>query len=82
MLTFSLLFTVYATTVDPKKGGLGLILVGFVVGANILAGGAFAGASMNPTRSFGPALVSGNWTDQLVFFGWAYHWWWTCWFHL
>jgi len=70
VLTFSLLFTVYATMVDPKKGGLaglGPILVGFVVGANILAGGAFAGASMNPARSFGPALVSRNWTDQWVF---------------
>ncbi|KAE8688990.1 Aquaporin TIP2-3 [Hibiscus syriacus] len=55
-LTFALLFTVYATMVDPKKGsidGLGPMLTGFVVGANILAGGAFSGASMNPARSFG-----------------------------
>ncbi|KAL9443167.1 hypothetical protein AB3S75_016512 [Citrus x aurantiifolia] len=51
ILTFSLLFTVYATIVDPKKGsidGLGPLLTGFVVGANILAGGPFSGASMNP----------------------------------
>nr|AFK39772.1 unknown [Medicago truncatula] len=70
VLTFSLLFTVYATMVDPKKGalaGLGPTLVGFVVGANILAGGAFSAASMNPARSFGPALVSGNWTDHWVY---------------
>ncbi|PON73235.1 Tonoplast intrinsic protein [Parasponia andersonii] len=70
LLTFSLLFTVYGTMVDPKKGtieGLGPIIVGFVVGANILAGGAFSGASMNPARSFGPALVSGNWTDHWVY---------------
>ncbi|CAE6010178.1 unnamed protein product [Arabidopsis arenosa] len=70
ILTFSLLFTVYATMVDPKKGsldGLGPLLTGFVVGANILAGGAFSGASMNPARSFGPALVSGNWTDHWVY---------------
>ncbi|XP_019098642.1 PREDICTED: aquaporin TIP4-1-like [Camelina sativa] len=56
--------------VDPKKGsldGLGPLLTGFVVGANILAGGAFSGASMNPARSFGPALVSGNWTDHWVY---------------
>ncbi|XWS72541.1 hypothetical protein CRYUN_Cryun02cG0048900 [Craigia yunnanensis] len=55
ILTFSLLFTVYATIVDPNKGstdGLGPMLTGFVVGANILAGGAFSGASMNPARSF------------------------------
>lgn len=70
ILTFSLLFTVYATIVDPKKGsidGLGPLLTGFVVGANILAGGPFSGASMNPARSFGPALVSGDWTDHWVY---------------
>ncbi|XP_022951998.1 aquaporin TIP4-1-like isoform X3 [Cucurbita pepo subsp. pepo] len=70
ILTFSLLFTVYATMVDPKKGaldGLGPMLTGFVVGANILAGGAFSGASMNPARSFGPALVAGDWTDHWVY---------------
>ncbi|KAK4276994.1 hypothetical protein QN277_015070 [Acacia crassicarpa] len=70
VLTFSLLFSVYATMVDPKKGainGLGPTLVGFIVGANILAGGAFSAASMNPARSFGPALVSGNWTDHWVY---------------
>ncbi|EOY29729.1 hypothetical protein QUC31_020628 [Theobroma cacao] len=70
VLTFSLLFTVYATIVDPKKGsidGLGPMLTGFVVGANILAGGAFSGASMNPARSFGPALVSWDWTDHWVY---------------
>lgn len=70
ILTFSLLFTVYTTIVDPKKGsieGLGPLLTGFVVGANIMAGGAFSGASMNPARSFGPALVSGDWTDHWVY---------------
>ncbi|CAM8889804.1 unnamed protein product [Rhodiola kirilowii] len=70
ILTFSLLFTVYATIVDPKKGsveGSGPLLTGFVVGANILAGGAFSGASMNPARSFGPALISGDWTDHWVY---------------
>lgn len=70
VLTFSLLFTVYATIVDPKKGnleGLGPLLTGLVVGANIMAGGPFSGASMNPARSFGPALVSGDWTDHWVY---------------
>lgn len=70
ILTFSLLFTVYATIVDPKKGnleGLGPLLTGLVVGANIMAGGPFSGASMNPARSFGPAFVSGDWTDHWVY---------------
>ncbi|KAG0484729.1 hypothetical protein HPP92_008621 [Vanilla planifolia] len=70
VLTFSLLFSVYATIVDPKKSvpnGLGPLLVGLVVGANILAGGCFSGASMNPARSFGPALAAGNFTDHWVY---------------
>ncbi|WOL09324.1 putative aquaporin TIP4-3 [Canna indica] len=72
VLTFSLLFSVYGTIVDPNKtkgiiAGLGPLLVGLVVGANILAGGSFSGASMNPARSFGPALASWNWTDHWVY---------------
>ena len=72
VMTFGLVYTVYATAVDPKKGDLGVIApiaIGFIVGANILAGGAFTGASMNPAVSFGPSLVSWTWTNQWVY--WA-----------
>ncbi|KAJ8559612.1 hypothetical protein K7X08_003670 [Anisodus acutangulus] len=72
VMTFGLVYTVYATAVDPKKGDLGVIApiaIGFIVGANILAGGAFTGASMNPAVSFGPSLVSWTWTHQWVY--WA-----------
>lgn len=69
VLTFSLLFSVYATIVDQRRavGCLGPLLVGLVVGANILAGGPFSGASMNPARSFGPALAAGDWADHWVY---------------
>lgn len=70
ILTFGLLYTVYATAIDPKKGSQGTIAplaIGLVVGANIIAGGPFSGASMNPARAFGPALVSNNWTDHWVY---------------
>ena len=72
VMTFGLVYTVYATAVDPKKGNLGIIApmaIGFIVGANILAGGAFDGASMNPAVSFGPALVSWSWENHWVY--WA-----------
>ncbi|XP_068637421.1 aquaporin TIP1-1-like [Aristolochia californica] len=72
VMTFGLVYTVYATALDPKKGTLGTIApiaIGFIVGANILAGGAFDGASMNPAVSFGPALVSWSWTHHWVY--WA-----------
>lgn len=70
VMTFGLVYTVYATAVDPKKGDLGIIApiaIGFIVGANILAGGAFDGASMNPAVSFGPAVVSWTWTHHWVY---------------
>lgn len=68
--TFGLVYTVYATAADPKKGSLGIIApiaIGFVVGANILAAGPFSGGSMNPARSFGPAVVSGSFVDNWIY---------------
>ncbi|KAB2060103.1 hypothetical protein ES319_A11G354700v1 [Gossypium barbadense] len=70
VMTFGLVYTVYATAIDPKKGDLGVIAplaIGFIVGANILAGGAFDGASMNPAVSFGPALVSWSWDNHWIY---------------
>lgn len=70
VMTFGLVYTVYATAIDPKKGSLGTIApiaIGFIVGANILAGGAFDGASMNPAVSFGPAVVSWSWDNHWVY---------------
>ncbi|KAJ6424984.1 hypothetical protein OIU84_025706 [Salix udensis] len=70
VMTFGLVYTVYATAIDPKKGDIGIIApiaIGFIVGANILAGGAFDGASMNPAVSFGPAVVSWTWDSHWVY---------------
>ncbi|XP_074560525.1 putative aquaporin TIP2-1 [Curcuma longa] len=70
VITFALVYTVYATAADPKKGALGTIApiaIGFIVGANILAAGPFSGGSMNPARSFGPAVVSGNFAGNWVY---------------
>jgi aquaporin TIP len=72
VMTFGLVYTVYATAVDPAKGQIGIIAplaIGLIVGANILAGGPFTGASMNPAVSFGPALVTFSWTHHWVY--WA-----------
>ncbi|OIW17079.1 hypothetical protein TanjilG_20183 [Lupinus angustifolius] len=70
IITFALVYTVYSTVADPKKGSLGTIApiaIGFIVGANILAAGPFSGGSMNPARSFGPAVVSGDFHANWVY---------------
>ena len=61
-MTFLLMTAIFGTVVDQrglavKIGGFG---VGLTVAFNILACGAITGASMNPARSFGPALLVGN----------------------
>ncbi|KAJ7975495.1 Aquaporin TIP3-1 [Quillaja saponaria] len=70
VMTFGMMYTVYATAIDPKRGSLGIIAplaIAFIVGANILVGGPFDGASMNPARAFGPALVGGRWHNHWIY---------------
>ncbi|KAL9224805.1 hypothetical protein vseg_000806 [Gypsophila vaccaria] len=70
VMTFSLVYTVYATAIDPKRGSLGTIAplaIALIVGANILVGGPFDGASMNPARVFGPALIGNRWRHHWVY---------------
>jgi len=69
ILTFLLVTTVYAVAVDDRgtfKSIAGLP-IGLVLVFDILVGGQLTGASMNPARSFGPALVGGKWTDFWVY---------------
>lgn len=69
LLTFLLVFTVFATAVDPRSSvkNIAGFAIGMAVAFGILAGGPFTGASLNPARSFGPALASGIWSDHLVY---------------
>ncbi|KAI3521572.1 hypothetical protein L1887_11043 [Cichorium endivia] len=70
IITFALVYTVYATACDPKKGSVGTIAplaIGFIVGANILAAGPFSGGSMNPARSFGPAVASFDFAGHWIY---------------
>ncbi|XP_065880036.1 probable aquaporin TIP3-2 [Euphorbia lathyris] len=70
VMTFGLVYTVYATSIDPKRGSIGIIAplaIAFIVGANILVGAPFDGASMNPARAFGPALVGWRWNNHWIY---------------
>jgi MIP family channel proteins len=66
--TFFLVFVVFGTAVDPKAPKVGGFAIGLTVAADILAIGPLTGASMNPARSFGPAMVS------CIFEGQAAYW--------
>ncbi len=65
--TFFLVFVIYGTVVDLRAPKIGGLAVGFVVAADILAIGSRTGASMNPARSFGPAVASGIFEAQFLY---------------
>ena len=69
VFTFFLVFVVFATAAD-HKGAFNKI-AGFAIGLtftmDILFGGAFTGGSMNPARSFGPALAAHHWQNHGVY---------------
>lgn len=68
VLTFFLVWTVFATAVDEKtKSNLAPVAIGLVLTFDILVGGYFTGAAMNPARAFGPALASGYFATQWVY---------------
>jgi MIP family channel proteins len=61
VLTFFLMFVIMAVATDSRAvGEAAAIAVGGTVGLDALFGGPITGASMNPARSIGPALVSGD----------------------
>jgi aquaporin Z len=65
--TFFLVFVIYGTVVDLRAPKIGGLAIGFVVAADILAIGSRTGASMNPARSFGPAVASGVFEAQFLY---------------
>ena len=67
VLTFFLVFVVYGSAVDARAPKIGGLAIGLTVALDILFGGPLTGASMNPARSFGPALASGHWGHHLVY---------------
>ncbi len=68
ILTALLMFVIMAVATDTRAVGTGAaIAIGGVIGLDALFGGAVTGASMNPARSFGPALVAGDWHDFWVY---------------
>ena len=68
LMAFMLVTVIAGTAIDGRapRGFAGLA-IGLTLVGNILAGGGLTGASFNPARAFGPALVAGAWQDQWVY---------------
>ena len=67
ILTFFLLLAIFGTAVDSRAPKLGGFPIGLTVAMDILVGGPLTGASMNPARTFGPALAGGGFENDLVY---------------
>ncbi|CAN5460314.1 hypothetical protein BH20ACT15_BH20ACT15_14970 [soil metagenome] len=69
LLTAFLMFVIMAVATDARAvGPAAAIAIGGTVGLDALFGGPVTGsASMNPARSFGPALAAGEWTEFWVY---------------
>ncbi len=68
ILTMFLMFVVSSVATDVRAvGQAAAIAIGGYVALAATFAGPVAGASMNPARSFGPALLSGTWTHWWVY---------------
>lgn len=68
LLTATLMFVITAVATDARAPTLlASIAIGATVAIDALWAGTISGASMNPARSFGPALVAGIWSDHWIY---------------
>jgi aquaporin NIP len=68
VMTGFLMFVIMAVATDTRAiGAAAAIAIGGTVALDSLFGGGVTGASMNPARSFGPALVAGEWRQFWIY---------------
>ena len=68
VLTFVLMFVIMAIVANPERiGRASGLAIGGTVALGVLVGGPISGGSMNPARSFGPALVGWTWAAHWVY---------------
>ncbi|MDP9284600.1 MAG: aquaporin [Actinomycetota bacterium] len=70
VLTFFLVFVVFATAVDPRGAfkQIAGLAIGFTITLDVLMGGVLTGGAMNPARAFGPQLVGAHWAHFWVWY--------------
>jgi aquaporin NIP len=68
LLTAVLMFVIISVATDTRAvGEVAALAIGGTVALDALWGGPISGASKNPARSFGPALIAGAWQSHWVY---------------
>ena len=70
ILTFFLVFVIFGAAVDARNqfSVVAGLAIGLTIAIDVLFGGPFTGAAMNPSRAFGPELVGGHWANAWVWY--------------
>ena len=68
VLTFFLVNTIFNTAVSGKAENFAGLAIGLALMFCIVMGGPLTRASLNPARTLGPAIVSGNYADIWLYF--------------
>jgi glycerol uptake facilitator-like aquaporin len=68
ILTFLLMFIIVSVATDVRAvGSAAAIAIGATIGLGAIVAGPISGGSFNPARSFGPALVAGNFASHWIY---------------
>jgi len=68
VMTFILMFVIMGVATDARaEGSIAGIAIGATIALEALFGGPISGASMNPARSFAPALLSGSFAHHWIY---------------
>lgn len=67
ILTFLLVYVVFGTAVDERTPKIGALYIGGIIAVAMLLAVPVTGASINPARTFGPALLGGYWNTHWLY---------------
>ena len=67
LATFMLMFVIASVVSNPRLAPLAGVAIGGMVAVGIMFFGPVSGGSMNPARSFGPALASMSWAGHWIY---------------
>jgi MIP family channel proteins len=70
VFTFFLVLVVFGAAVDTRGpfNAVAGLAIGLTISIDVLFGGPFTGAAMNPSRAFGPQLVGDHWANGWVWY--------------